>query len=177
MPRTLVYCKTTKECGQLFCFFINELKEDVYINSEQDSRNMVIGMFHHNTLTKHKDRVTSSLYEPSGVCRVVFATNALGMGVNFKDIRYVVHYGPPRCIEDFVQEIGRAGRDGEKAVSALFFQGKHLKKCDKGVKAYVKANTCLRNILLEEFEEKVTGGNHSCCLWCHLNCHCSSEEM
>lgn len=105
MPRTLVYCKTTKECGQLFCFFINELKEDVYINS------------------------------------------------------------------------GRAGRDREKAVSALFFQRKHLKKCDKGVKAYVKANTCLRNILLEEFEEEVTGGNHSCCLSCHLNCHCSSEEM
>ena len=175
-PRTLVYCKTTKECGQLFSFFKNQLKEDVYINSEQDSRNMVIGMFHHNTLTKHKDRVTSSLYEPSGVCRVVFATNALGMGVNFKDIRYVVHYGPPRCIEDFVQEIGRAGRDGEKAVSALFFQGKHLKKCDKAVKAYVKANTCLRNILLEEFEEKVTSGNHTCCLSCHLNCHCSSEE-
>ena len=50
------------------------------------------------------------------------------MGVNVKDIRYVVHYGPPRCIEDFVQEIGRAGRDGEKAVSALFFQGKHPKK-------------------------------------------------
>ena len=61
--------------------------------------------------------MTSSLYEPSGICRVVFATNALGMGVNFKDIRYVVHYGPPRCI-DFTQEISR---DGEKAVSALFF--------------------------------------------------------
>ena len=95
------------------------------------------------------------------------------MGVNFKDIRYVVHYRPPRCIEDFIQEIGR---DGEKAVSALFFQGKHLKKCDKAVKAYVKANTCLRNIVLEEFEEKVTNDNHTCCLSCHLNCHCSSKE-
>lgn len=95
------------------------------------------------------------------------------MRVNFKDIRYVVHYGPPRCTEDFIEEIGR---DGEKAVSALFFQGEHLKKCDKAVKAYVKANTCLRNIVLEEFEEKVTSGNHTCCLSCHLNCHCSSKE-
>ena len=95
------------------------------------------------------------------------------MGVNFKDIRYVVHYGPPRCTEDFIEEIGR---DGEKAVSALFFQGEHLKKCDKAVKAYVKANTFLRNIVLEEFEEKVTSGNHTCCLSCHLNCHCSSKE-
>ena len=76
-PRTLLYCKTTKECGQLFSFFRNELK-DVYINSEQDSRNMVIGMFHHNTLTKHKDWVTSSLYEPSGICRVVLPPMHLG---------------------------------------------------------------------------------------------------
>ena len=78
------------------------------------------------------------------------------MGVNLKDIRYVVHYGPPRSTEDFIQEIGR---DREKAVSALFFQGKHLKKCDKAVKAYVKANTCLRNIVLEEFEEAKKGQN------------------
>ena len=40
----------------------------------------------------------------------------------------------------------------------------------------MKGNTCLRNILLQEFEEKATGGNHTCCLSCHLNCHCSSEE-
>ena len=36
---------------------------------------------------------------------VVFATNALSMGVNFKEIRYVVRYGPPRCIENFVRRL------------------------------------------------------------------------
>lgn len=54
---------------------------------------------------------------------MVFATNALGMGINFRDIAYVILYGPPRNIEDFVHEIGRVGRDGRKAVSALFYQG------------------------------------------------------
>ena len=93
---------------------------------------MLIGMFHHNNLDKHKGRVTTSLYKPSGTCRVVFATNALGMGINFKD------YGPPRNIEDFVQEIGRAGRDSRKAVSASFYQWKHLLKCEKAVKRYAK---------------------------------------
>ena len=116
-PRTLVYCKTTKECGQLFSFFKMELKENAYVSSDHKSDNMLIGMFHHNTLDKHKGRVTTSLYKPSGTCRVVFATNALGMGINFTDIAYVIHYGPPRNIEDFVQEIGRAGRDGRRAVS------------------------------------------------------------
>lgn len=176
-PRTLVYCKTTKECGQLFTFFKKELKEKAYVSNELKSENMLIGMFHHNTLDKHKSRVTSSLYSPSGTCRVVFATNALGMGINFKDIRFVIHYGPPRSIEDFVQEIGRAGRDGKSAVSALLYQGKHLRKCDKSVQMYVKDNRCLRDLLMAEFEEtKTTQGDHNCCLSCHLNCQCVDEK-
>ena len=90
-PRTLVYCKTTKECGQLFSFFKMELKENAYVSSDHKSDNMLIGMVHHNTLDKHKGRVTTSLYKPSGTCRVVFATNALGMVINFKDIAYRIY--------------------------------------------------------------------------------------
>ena len=176
-PRTLVYCKTTKECGQIFSFFKMELKENAYVSSDHRSDNMLIDMFHHNTLDKHKGRVSTSLYKPSGTCRVVFATNALGMGINFKDIAYVIHYGPPRNIEDFVQEIGRAGRDGRKVVSALFYQGKHLRKCEKAVKRYAKESTYLRNLLMSEFEElNNTVGDHSCCLSCHLKCLCSDTK-
>ena len=135
-------------------------------------------MFHHNTLDKRKSRVTSSLYTPSGTCRVVFATNALGMGINFKDMRYAIHYGPPRTMEDFVQEIGRAGRDGKSAVSALLYQGKQLRTCDKSVQKYAKdGSCCLRNILMAEFEEtKTTLGDHNCCLSCHLNCQCDDQK-
>ena len=175
-PRTLVYCKTTKECGRLFSFFKNELKEHAYVGDTLKSENMLIGMFHHNTLEKHKGRVTTSLYTPSGTCRVVFATNALGMGINFKHICYVIHYGPPRSIEDFVQEIGRAGRDGRNAVSALFFQGKHLRKCGKSIIKYAKDTTCLRNHLMAEFENTKTTGDHNCCLSCHLNCRCGEDK-
>ena len=108
---------------------------------------------------------------------MVFATNALGMGINFKDIAYVIHYGPPRNIEDFVQGIGRAGRDGRKAVSALFYQGKHLRKCEKAVKRYAKESTCLRNLLMSEFEELNNPvGDQSCCLSCHLKCLCSDTK-
>ena len=40
-PRTLVYCKTTKECGQLFSFFKMELKENAYVSSDHKSDNML----------------------------------------------------------------------------------------------------------------------------------------
>ena len=61
------------------------------------------------------------------------------MGVNFKDIRFVIHYGPPQHIEDFVQEIGRAGRDNLQATSVLLYCGTQMRKCDKAMKQYAKS--------------------------------------
>ena len=68
-------------------------------------------MYHHNTLKKHQERVLDRLFDEAGVCQVVFASTALGMGVNIKDIRMVIHYGPLMHMDDFVQETGRVGPD------------------------------------------------------------------
>lgn len=151
----------------------------MYVDGKEHiAENMLIGMYHHNTLDKYKHRVIESLYSPSGTCRVVFATNALGMGIKFSDVRYVVHYGPPRNIEDFVQEIGRAGRDGKPAVSLLLYQGKHLRKCDRAVKEYAKSEGCQRTILLSQFGSgKSSVAGHDCCLSCHEKCLCNDNSV
>lgn len=179
-PRTIVYCKSQKHCGKLYQFFKYELGKKAFFpeGAKQVCQNSLIAMYHANTLPKHKETVAESLFNTDGICRVVFATTALGMGVNLKDVRNVIHYGPPREVDDFVQEMGRAGRDGNPAKSLLFYAGIHLKKCSPSMKEYA-TNTvgkCLREILLKDFGEDVKRSElqagHDCCIICHEQCNC-----
>src|SRR5690625_1627898 len=52
---------------------------------------------------------------------IICCTSAFGMGINKQDIRLVVHYHIPSQIESFIQEIGRAGRDGKESISIVLY--------------------------------------------------------
>jgi ATP-dependent DNA helicase RecQ len=67
---------------------------------------------------------------------VVICTNAFGMGLDIPDVRLVVHWQHPASVEDYLQEFGRAGRDGEPAVAILFTGPK-----DEGLLRYMAEKT------------------------------------
>lgn len=56
-----------------------------------------------------------------GQLHVICATSAFGMGINKENIRYVIHYHMPLQLESYLQEIGRAGRDGRKSIAILLY--------------------------------------------------------
>ena len=64
-----------------------------------------------------KKAVLESLANPDGIVRRVFATQSLSMGINYQNFRCVYHWGIPRSLEQYFQQVEREGRDGSHSQS------------------------------------------------------------
>ncbi len=85
----------------------------------------VDSLFYHGGL-KAKERHEIQQRFMSGDAEVIVSTNAFGMGVDKGDVRFVYHFDVPESLDAYYQEIGRAGRDGEKAEAVLFFRPENI---------------------------------------------------
>lgn len=93
--------------------------------TEAISRGFKAAFFHGDMTSKDKLEVLDCF--KTGALMTVFATSAFGMGIDIPDIRGVVHYLLTESTEQYYQQIGRSGRDGEPAWAVLFYSDKNIK--------------------------------------------------
>lgn len=116
-----------------------------------------------------------------GHLRVLISTMAFGMSVNCKSVRRVVHFGPSKTVELYIQECGRAGRDGLPSTCVLLYNGLTATHCDVEMKKYLSLQDngmCNRKWLMSHFgcADDPSSVGHECCGSCLKTCDCNDQN-
>lgn len=79
----------------------------------------MITMYTRASTPEMKEKVISAFCQQTSVLRIVIATTAFSMGLDCPDVNQIIHWGTPPDLEQYVQEIGRGGRDGKESNAIL----------------------------------------------------------
>ncbi len=158
----IVYCLSRKETERL----ANKLQ-----GAGIDAR-----AFHAGMSFDTKDKIQDDFITDR--CQIICATIAFGMGIDKPNVRWVIHHNLPKNIENYFQEVGRAGRDGIPSEALLLYSYSDVllwKKINEEssqkelldaklnrVFDYAEASICRRKILLNYFNETVESDCGNC---------------
>ena len=106
----IIYCKTRRKTKEL-----SDLLNQLGINCD----------YYHAGLSQEARKEKQEKWI-IGTTRIMICTNAFGMGIDKSNVRLVIHADIPDCLENYYQEAGRAGRDGNEAYAILLYNESEL---------------------------------------------------
>jgi ATP-dependent DNA helicase RecQ len=137
-------CKKIKESGIVYCYSrantqqYTELLKQHNINAD----------FYHAGLTNEERKFKLQQWLQNKI-QIMVCTNAFGMGIDKSNVRIVVHTHVPDCLENYYQEAGRAGRDGEKSFAVLLHSKEDLKKLNDNLELKYPTEEVIKNVYIQ----------------------------
>lgn len=116
--RMLVFCKTRNQCEEMSLLLADELHKAGILSKELSTQ--AIGYFHAGMDGDDREETYTRFKDDNDPLYILCATKAFGMGMDIPNIHYMIHLMPPSVMEDYLQEVGRAGRNKKMYIDAGF---------------------------------------------------------
>ena len=180
LPRVIIYCRRCEECAELYHFFHSSLKQEFTepVGAPNLTMFRLVDMYTGVTRKSIGDSIVTSFGTSHAPLRVVICTIAFGMGIDCVDVRQVIHWGPSSDIESYVQECGRAGRNGLPSNAVLFWKTADFRFQSKEMELYCRGQEeCRRAKLMSYFDctnNSIAGCK--CCDVCAAKCKCTTHS-
>ena len=179
VDKTIIFCRKYESVTKIYRFFKYSLGKGATEppGLPNIARFRVVDMFTACTHDDVKKTIVELFCYPSSHLRIVVATIAFGMGLNCPNVRRIIHWDPPGDIESYLQETGRAGRDGKDAEAIMSYNSTDISRVfiSEKIRDYCKLKDCRRKFLLADFDseqciELISGCK--CCDNCSTTCNC-----